>query len=121
MVLPLLGAGRSPHILYRPNEIDVRFDDVRGAPVVVDEVVKTLNLFLAHKTFADHMGGSARRAILFEGPPGNGQDLHGQGHGGRSRRAVPVRVVLGVPVDVLRTDQPQDPLVLPGAAQVRPA
>ncbi|HVA02827.1 MAG TPA: AAA family ATPase, partial [Acidimicrobiales bacterium] len=73
MVLPLLGAGRSPHILYRPNEIDVRFDDVRGAPVVVDEVVKTLNLFLAHKTFADHMGGSARRAILFEGPPGTGK------------------------------------------------
>jgi ATP-dependent Zn protease len=73
MVGPLLGAGRSPHILYRPNQIDVRFDDVRGAPVVVDEVIKTLNLFLAHRTFADHMGGSARRAILFEGPPGTGK------------------------------------------------
>jgi len=73
MILPLLGAGRSPHILYRPNEIDVHFEDVRGAGVVVDEVVKTLNLFLAHKTFADHMGGSARRAILFEGPPGTGK------------------------------------------------
>ncbi|HLN40959.1 MAG TPA: AAA family ATPase [Acidimicrobiales bacterium] len=73
MIIPLLGAGRSPHILYRPNEIDVRFDDVRGAPVVVDEVVKTLNLFLAHRAFAEHMGGSARRAILFEGPPGTGK------------------------------------------------
>ncbi len=73
MVVPLMGAGRSPHVLYRPNEIDVRFDDVRGAPVVVDEVIKTLNLFLAHRTFADHMGGSARRAILFEGPPGTGK------------------------------------------------
>lgn len=73
MIVPLLGAGRSPHILYRPNEIDVRFDDVRGAPVVVDEVVKTLNLFLSHRTFAEHMGGSARRAILFEGPPGTGK------------------------------------------------
>jgi ATP-dependent Zn protease len=73
VVLPLLGAGRSPHILYRANEIDVRFDDVRGAPVVVDEVVKTLNLFLAHRIFAEHMGGSARRAILFEGPPGTGK------------------------------------------------
>jgi len=73
IVLPLLGAGRSPHVLYRPNEIDVSFDDVRGAPVLVDEVVKTLNLFLAHQTFADHMGGSARRAILFEGPPGTGK------------------------------------------------
>ena len=73
IVLPLLGAGRSPHVLYRPNEIDVSFDDVRGAPVLVDEVVKTLNLFLAHRTFAEHMGGSARRAILFEGPPGTGK------------------------------------------------
>ena len=45
------------------------------------------------------------------------QDLHGQGDGPRSRRAVPVRVVVGVPVDVLRPDQPQDPLVLQGAAQ----
>jgi cell division protease FtsH len=72
-LVPMLGMGRSPHILYRPNEIDVRFDDVRGAPVVVDEVIKTLNLFLAHKTFAEHMGGTARRAILFEGPPGTGK------------------------------------------------
>src|SRR5579862_1687619 len=30
MVGPLLGAGRSPHVLYRPSEIDTRFDDVRG-------------------------------------------------------------------------------------------
>jgi ATP-dependent Zn protease len=73
LILPLIGAGRSPHILYRPDEIDVGLDDVRGMPVVVDEVVKTLNLFLAHRTFAEHMGGSARRAILFEGPPGTGK------------------------------------------------
>jgi ATP-dependent Zn protease len=73
IVLPLLGAGRSPHILYRPNEIDVTFDDVRGAPIVVEEVVKTLNLFLGHRIFAEHMGGTARRAILFEGPPGTGK------------------------------------------------
>ncbi len=73
IILPMLGAGRSPHILYRPSEIDVSLDDVRGAPVLVDEVVKTLNLFLAHRTFAEHMGGSARRAILFEGPPGTGK------------------------------------------------
>ncbi|MGA2520718.1 MAG: AAA family ATPase [Acidimicrobiales bacterium] len=73
IVVPMLGAGRSPHVLYRPSEITVSLDDVRGAPVLVDEVVKTLNLFLAHRTFAEHMGGSARRAILFEGPPGTGK------------------------------------------------
>jgi ATP-dependent Zn protease len=73
MVGPMLGAGNSPHVLYQPGELDVRFDDVRGAPVVVEEAVKTLNLFLAHRTFAEQMGGNPRRAILFEGPPGTGK------------------------------------------------
>ena len=73
VLLPLLGAGRSPHVLYRPDELDVSFCDVRGAPEVVDEAVKTLNLFLAHRTFQEQMGGTARRAILFEGPPGTGK------------------------------------------------
>ncbi|MHB1446649.1 MAG: AAA family ATPase [Acidimicrobiales bacterium] len=73
MVVPLAGAGRSPHVLYRPAEIDTRFSDVRGAEVVLEEVVKSLNLFLAHQTFADRMGGTPRRAILFEGPPGTGK------------------------------------------------
>jgi cell division protease FtsH len=73
LLLPLLGAGRSPHVLYRPSEIDLSFEDVRGAGVVLEEVVKTLNLFLAHKTFKERMGGTARRAMLFEGPPGTGK------------------------------------------------
>ena len=73
LVIPLLGAGRSPHVLFRPSDIDVSLDDVKGLPVVVDEVVKTLNLFLGHKTFKERMGGTPRRAILFEGPPGTGK------------------------------------------------
>jgi len=73
LVVPLLGAGRSPHVLYRPGEIDTRFSDVRGGGPVLDEVVKTLNLFLAHRTFSEQMGGTPRRAILFEGPPGTGK------------------------------------------------
>ncbi len=73
LLLPLLGAGRSPHVLYRASEIDTSLDDVKGAGVVVEEVVKTLNLFLAHRTFKEQMGGTARRAILFEGPPGTGK------------------------------------------------
>src|SRR5579862_3133654 len=73
LVLPLLGAGRSPHVLFRPEELDTTLADVKGAPVVVEEVVKTLNLFLAHKTFRERMGGNPRRAILFEGPPGTGK------------------------------------------------
>ena len=73
VLLPLLGAGRSPHVMYRAAEIDVSLADVKGAGVVVDEVVKTLNLFLAFKTFRERMGGTPRRAILFEGPPGTGK------------------------------------------------
>jgi cell division protease FtsH len=73
LAVPLLGAGRSPHVLFRPEEIDVRLADVKGAGTVVEEVVKTLNLFLAHKTFKERMGGNPRRAVLFEGPPGTGK------------------------------------------------
>src|SRR5438067_10238292 len=73
VLLPMLGAGRSPHVVYRAAEIDVSLADVKGAGVVVDEVVKTLNLFLAFKTFRERMGGTPRRAILFEGPPGTGK------------------------------------------------
>ncbi len=70
---PMLGAGRSPHVLYRPSELDLTLDDVVGAEVVVEEVVRTLNLFLVHKQFKESMGGTPRRAILFEGPPGTGK------------------------------------------------
>jgi ATP-dependent Zn protease len=73
MVVPLLTAGRSPHILYRPDELTTGFDDVRGSASLVEEVTKTLNLFLAHRTFSEQMGGSTRKAILFEGPPGTGK------------------------------------------------
>jgi cell division protease FtsH len=73
LLLPLLGAGRSPHVLYRPDEIDVTLADVRGAGTVVEEVTKTLNIFLAHRTFSQAMGGTPRRAVLFEGPPGTGK------------------------------------------------
>ncbi|MDQ1367962.1 MAG: cell division protease FtsH [Acidimicrobiaceae bacterium] len=73
LAVPMIGAGKSPHVTFRADEIDVSFDDVRGATVVVEEVVKSLNLFLAYKTFQERMGGNPRRAILFEGPPGTGK------------------------------------------------
>ena len=73
LLLPLLGAGRSPHIKFRPSEIAVGFDDVVGARVVLEEVVRTLNLFLGFETFRRDMGGTPRRAVLFEGPPGTGK------------------------------------------------
>jgi ATP-dependent Zn protease len=73
MVIPFLAAGRSPHVRYRPEEIDVSLADVKGIPVVVEEAVRTLNLFLAHATFRKEMGGTPRKGILFEGAPGTGK------------------------------------------------
>lgn len=72
-LIPVLGAGRSPHVMYRPGDLQVGFDDVVGIGVVRDEVIKTVNLFLAYKTFQDRMGGNPRKGLLFEGPPGTGK------------------------------------------------
>jgi cell division protease FtsH len=72
-LLPLLGQGRSPHLLYRPEQIEVTLDDVKGLDAVRDEVVKTINLFLGYATFRDQLGGNPRRGLLFEGLPGTGK------------------------------------------------
>ncbi|HTW19903.1 MAG TPA: AAA family ATPase, partial [Mycobacteriales bacterium] len=69
----LLYARRSPHTIYRPEQIDVRLGDIVGIDPVKEEVVRSINLFLAHKTFASSMGGTPRRGLLFEGLPGTGK------------------------------------------------
>jgi len=68
-------SGRSPHELYRPEQLSERLSDVVGIDVVKDEVVRSLNLFLAHRTFHAATGGAVRRGLLFEGPPGTGKTL----------------------------------------------
>ncbi len=73
IVVPMLAAGKSPHVRYDPSEIDVTMDDVVGLGPVRQEVVNTLNLFLGYQSFREQMGGNPRKAILFEGPPGTGK------------------------------------------------
>jgi ATP-dependent Zn protease len=73
LLVPLMAAGKSPHVRFRPSEIEIGFADVKGMDVVKEEVVRTLNLFLGFKTFRESMGGTPRRGILFEGPPGTGK------------------------------------------------
>jgi ATP-dependent Zn protease len=66
-------SGRSPHVTYRPEQIDISLADVVGIDGVKDDVVRSLNLFLAHRTFSREMGGTPRRGLLFEGAPGTGK------------------------------------------------
>jgi len=73
LVVPMMSAGKSPHVRYDPSEIDVTMNDVVGLGPVRQEVINTLNLFLGYQTFREHMGGNPRKAILFEGPPGTGK------------------------------------------------
>ncbi|HEV3226722.1 MAG TPA: AAA family ATPase [Acidimicrobiales bacterium] len=73
LLVPMWAAGRSPHVLYRPTDIDTGLDDVVGCEVVREEVVRTLNLFLANETVREQLGATPRRGVLFEGPPGTGK------------------------------------------------
>ncbi|MBL8930426.1 MAG: AAA family ATPase [Kineosporiaceae bacterium] len=66
-------AGRSPHVVYRPDQLDVRFEDVKGLAPVTEDVRRSLDLFLSARTFRSAMGGTPRRGLLFEGPPGTGK------------------------------------------------
>lgn len=72
IAMPML-AGRTPHMEVRPEQIDVGFDDVIGIGPVKEEVLRTLNTFLGYKTYRDQLGGTPRRGLLFEGPPGTGK------------------------------------------------
>ena len=73
ILTPMIAAGRSPHVLFRPSETGVSLSDVVGAPQTTREAIDTLNLFLAHRTFTKELGGKPRRGVLFEGPPGTGK------------------------------------------------
>jgi cell division protease FtsH len=72
VAMPLL-SGRSPHITVYPEQVEVGLTEIQGLDTQVDEVVRTLDVFLGYGTFREELGGTPRRGILFEGPPGTGK------------------------------------------------
>lgn len=73
IIVSMAGSRRSPHISYLPDQIKVGFGDVKGMGPVTDDVRHTLNVLLDNDRFRREMGGSPRRGVLFEGPPGTGK------------------------------------------------
>jgi cell division protease FtsH len=73
VALPFAVNSSSAHVRFSPSEIGLSFEDVRGVDIVLEEVTRTLQIFLTYKTFRDELGGNPRRGILFEGKPGTGK------------------------------------------------
>ena len=81
-----VGQARSPHLTWRPEQIDVGLDDVKGLGPLREEVTETLNLFLGYAT--SRTGSAAPPAgHPVRGQAGHRQDPHGQGDGPPRRGA----------------------------------
>ena len=67
MLMPLL-SGRSPHVMIRPEHIEVGLQEIQGLAPQVDEVIRSLNVFLGYATFREVLAatpgaGSSSRAL----------------------------------------------------------
>jgi cell division protease FtsH len=73
MPLMMMMNGRSPHITVYPEQVETGLTDIKGLDNQVEEIRRSLDVFLGYATFREELGGTPRRGILFEGPPGTGK------------------------------------------------
>ena len=109
--MPLF-SGRSPHSIVRPEQIEVGPDRGQGSR-------QAGRRGRAHARRVPRLRDVPRRARRqpaprdpLRGAAGNRQDLPREGDGQAGGRAVPVHLGARVPVDVVRHDELEDPLVL---------
>ncbi|MGZ8567331.1 MAG: hypothetical protein ACXWXS_09795, partial [Actinomycetota bacterium] len=57
--MPLMN-GRSPHMLIAPEQVEIGLTDLKGLDAQVEEVVRTLDVFLGYATFREELGGTPR-------------------------------------------------------------
>jgi ATP-dependent Zn protease len=70
---------------YMPDEIETRFDDVRGQDAVLDRVKETM-IFLEAPEAIEDKGGYVPGGVLLWGPPGTGKTLMAQAVAGETAK-----------------------------------
>ena len=70
---------------YMPDEIETRFDDVRGQDAVLERVKETM-IFLEAPEAIEDKGGYVPGGVLLWGPPGTGKTLMAQAVAGETAK-----------------------------------
>jgi ATP-dependent Zn protease len=75
VVAPMVGLGRSPHRAVRPEDVDVKLDDIYGADHHRASLRQLVEEYRHFATLELRYGARPPRAVLFEGPPGTGKTM----------------------------------------------
>jgi ATP-dependent Zn protease len=75
LVLPMMGLGRSPHVMIRPDDVEFSMDDLLGSDRLKEGLCDLIDEYRHFATLEREHGGKPPRAVLFEGPPGTGKTM----------------------------------------------